>query len=128
MKRIMFISAVLAAAAAAVMPIAASAQGVPGGVERGSREGERAAGPVGAVLAGSSEVWSVASMGCSVSTSDLASTATLLSETTPPTHIKAMCGSAQTFQVIWGYLLRRAPGIRRYPLPIYGCQWTDCPS
>ena len=40
----------------------------------------------------------MASMGCSVSTSDLASTATLLSDTTPPTHIKAMCGSAQTFQ------------------------------
>jgi len=30
-------------------PIAAQAQGVPGGIERGSREGERAAGPVGAV-------------------------------------------------------------------------------
>jgi hypothetical protein len=38
---------VLAAAflsAAIVVPLSASAQGVPGGVERGAREGERAAG------------------------------------------------------------------------------------
>jgi hypothetical protein len=46
---------VLAAAflsAAVVIPLWASAQGVPGGVERGAREGERAAGPVGAIVGG----------------------------------------------------------------------------
>jgi hypothetical protein len=41
-----FLSAVI------VIPVAASAQGVPGGVERGAREGERAAGPVGAIIGG----------------------------------------------------------------------------
>ena len=39
-------------ASAVIVPLSASAQGVPGGVERGSREGERAAGPVGAVVGG----------------------------------------------------------------------------
>lgn len=39
-------------AAVIIPPLAASAQGVPGGVERGSREGERAAGPVGAIVGG----------------------------------------------------------------------------
>jgi hypothetical protein len=46
---------VLAAAllsAAVVIPLSASAQGVPGGVERGAREGERAAGPAGAIVGG----------------------------------------------------------------------------
>ena len=46
---------VLAAAflsAAVVIPLSASAQGVPEGVERGAREGERAAGPVGAIVGG----------------------------------------------------------------------------
>jgi hypothetical protein len=38
--------------AAVVIPLSASAQGVPGGVERGAREGERAAGPVGAIVGG----------------------------------------------------------------------------
>jgi hypothetical protein len=38
--------------AAVIVPLSASAQGVPGGVERGSREGERAAGPVGAIVGG----------------------------------------------------------------------------
>lgn len=38
--------------ASIVVPLSASAQGVPGGVERGAREGERAAGPVGAVVGG----------------------------------------------------------------------------
>jgi Protein of unknown function (DUF1236) len=38
--------------AAVLMPLSASAQGVPGGVERGAREGERAAGPVGAIVGG----------------------------------------------------------------------------
>jgi hypothetical protein len=33
-------------------PVAVQAQGVPGGIERGSRDGERAAGPVGAVIGG----------------------------------------------------------------------------
>ena len=32
------------------LPVATQAQGVPGGVERGTRDGERAAGPVGAVV------------------------------------------------------------------------------
>lgn len=41
-----FLSAVI------VIPVAASAQGVPGGIERGAREGERAAGPVGAIIGG----------------------------------------------------------------------------
>lgn len=34
------------------VPSLAMAQGVPGGIERGSRDGERAAGPVGAVVGG----------------------------------------------------------------------------
>jgi len=34
------------------LPVLAHAQGVPGGVERGSRDGERAAGPVGAIVGG----------------------------------------------------------------------------
>jgi hypothetical protein len=38
--------------AAIVIPVSASAQGVPGGVERGAREGDRAAGPVGAIVGG----------------------------------------------------------------------------
>jgi hypothetical protein len=38
--------------AAIVIPLSASAQGVPGGVERGAREGDRAAGPVGAIVGG----------------------------------------------------------------------------
>lgn len=39
-------------AATLTLPVAASAQGVPGGIDRGAREGERAAGPVGAVVGG----------------------------------------------------------------------------
>ena len=39
-------------AASVALPFAAQAQGVPGGVDRGAREGERAAGPVGAVVGG----------------------------------------------------------------------------
>jgi len=42
----MFTSAVI------VVPISASAQGVPEGVDRGAQEGERAAGPVGAIVGG----------------------------------------------------------------------------
>ena len=38
--------------AAVALPVVAQAQGVPGGIERGSRDGERAAGPVGAVVGG----------------------------------------------------------------------------
>jgi len=38
--------------AALLIPLSASAQGVPGGAERGAREGERAAGPVGAIVGG----------------------------------------------------------------------------
>ena len=52
--------------AAVIVPLSASAQGVPGGVERGAREGDRAAGPVGVrssegrseeLSAGSPEFW-----------------------------------------------------------------------
>ena len=46
-RRFIGIAAVVAAVA---LPAVAQAQGVPGGIERGSRDGERAAGPVGAVL------------------------------------------------------------------------------
>src|ERR1700749_706151 len=49
MKRIVMGSLL---AATLLLPAVASAQGVPGGVERGSREGERAAGPVGAGVGG----------------------------------------------------------------------------
>ena len=38
--------------AAIILPLSASAQGVPEGVERGAREGDRAAGPVGAIVGG----------------------------------------------------------------------------
>ena len=48
-RRLIGITALVAVAA---LPVVAQAQGVPGGVERGSREGERAAGPVGAVVGG----------------------------------------------------------------------------
>jgi hypothetical protein len=43
---------IAALAAVAAVPVVAQAQGVPGGIERGSRDGERAAGPVGAVVGG----------------------------------------------------------------------------
>ena len=39
-------------ATAMALPVATYAQGVPGGMERGSRDGERAAGPIGAVVGG----------------------------------------------------------------------------
>ena len=39
-----------AIAAAALLPVAAQAQGVPGGVERGARDGERVGGPVGGTV------------------------------------------------------------------------------
>ncbi len=42
----------VAVALALVVPVAAQAQGVPGGIDRGSREGERAAGPIGAIVGG----------------------------------------------------------------------------
>jgi hypothetical protein len=42
----------VAVAAMLALPSLALAQGVPGGVERGSRDGERAAGPLGAVVGG----------------------------------------------------------------------------
>jgi len=48
-RRFIGIAALVAAVA---LPVAAQAQGVPGGIERGSRDGERAAGPVGAVVGG----------------------------------------------------------------------------
>jgi hypothetical protein len=41
-----------AVVAALAFPALAQAQGVPGGIDRGSREGERAAGPVGAIVGG----------------------------------------------------------------------------
>src|SRR5450631_4373066 len=46
-RRFIGIAALVATVA---LPVAAQAQGVPGGIERGSRDGERAAGPVGAVV------------------------------------------------------------------------------
>src|SRR5260370_36695807 len=39
-------------AAGIIVPLSASAQGVPEGVERGVREGDRAGGPVGAIVGG----------------------------------------------------------------------------
>ena len=39
-------------AAAMLIPVVASAQGVPGGIDQGSREGERAAGPIGGIVGG----------------------------------------------------------------------------
>jgi uncharacterized protein DUF1236 len=50
MFRKVFAAAILSAAV--VIPFSASAQGVPGGVDRGALESERAAGPVGAVVGG----------------------------------------------------------------------------
>jgi hypothetical protein len=44
--------AIATLAAAVALPAVTHAQGVPGGIERGSRDGERAAGPVGAVVGG----------------------------------------------------------------------------
>jgi hypothetical protein len=41
-----------AIAVALILPVSAMAQGVPGGMERRAREGERAAWPVGAVVGG----------------------------------------------------------------------------
>ena len=41
-----------AVVATLAIPSMAQAQGVPGGIERGSRDGERAAGPGGAVVGG----------------------------------------------------------------------------
>ena len=41
---------VAAIAAAALLPVAAQAQGGPGGVERGARDGERVGGPVGGTV------------------------------------------------------------------------------
>jgi hypothetical protein len=48
-RRLIGITALVAAMA---LPVVAQAQGLPGGVERGSRDGERAAGPVGAIVGG----------------------------------------------------------------------------
>ena len=42
----------IAAIAALALPVLAQAQGVPGGIDRGSREGERAAGPIGGIVGG----------------------------------------------------------------------------
>ena len=39
-------------AAAIIVPLSASAQGLPEGVERGAREGDRGGGPVGAIVGG----------------------------------------------------------------------------
>ena len=43
---------IAALAATVALPVLSHAQGVPGGIERGSRDGERAAGPVGAIVGG----------------------------------------------------------------------------
>lgn len=47
-RRIIGIAAIVSLA----LPVLAQAQGVPGGIDRGSREGERAAGPIGAIVGG----------------------------------------------------------------------------
>ena len=47
-RKLFAVSAI--AAATLVLPVVAQAQGVPGGIERGARDGERAAGPVGAIV------------------------------------------------------------------------------
>jgi hypothetical protein len=49
MNRLIGATALLAAL---VIPLAAHAQGVPGGIEQGAREGNRAAGPIGGVVGG----------------------------------------------------------------------------
>jgi hypothetical protein len=43
---------IAAIAAAVALPGVVQAQGIPGGIDRGSRDGERAAGPVGAIVGG----------------------------------------------------------------------------
>jgi hypothetical protein len=48
-RRFIGIAALVTAVA---LPVVAQAQGIPGGVERGSRDGERAAGPIGAMVGG----------------------------------------------------------------------------
>jgi hypothetical protein len=48
-RRLLGTAAVVAVMA---LPAVAQAQGVPGGIERGAAEGERAAGPVGAIVGG----------------------------------------------------------------------------
>jgi hypothetical protein len=48
-RRLLTSAAIVATLA---VPALAQAQGVPGGIERGSRDGERAAGPVGAIVGG----------------------------------------------------------------------------
>lgn len=50
MKKTMIALAMISASV--LVPVVASAQGVPGGIERGARDGERAAGPVGAIVGG----------------------------------------------------------------------------
>ena len=47
-RRIIGIAAIVSLA----LPVLAQAQGVPGGIDRGSREGERAAGPIGGIVGG----------------------------------------------------------------------------
>ena len=63
MKMKLLIGSTLLAALA--MPLAAQAQGVPGGAAHGFYEGNRIAGPVGAVV----DTASAASKACSASTS-----------------------------------------------------------
>src|ERR1700688_2753626 len=55
-RRLIGIAALVATVA---LPVVAQAQAVPGGVERGSRDGERAAGPVGGVVGGGAGVLGV---------------------------------------------------------------------
>ena len=66
MKMKLLIGSTLLAAFA--MPLAAQAQGVPGAATHGFYEGNRIAGPVGAVV-GTASAASAASKACSASTS-----------------------------------------------------------
>jgi hypothetical protein len=51
-RRIVSTTLIATALAAGAVTASYSQEGVPGGMERGAREGERAAGPVGAVVGG----------------------------------------------------------------------------
>src|SRR5262249_36309094 len=52
LRRRAYVTAAALALALAAIPSIGHAQGIIGGAERGSREGDRAAGPVGAVVGG----------------------------------------------------------------------------
>ena len=102
-------------------PRLAQAQGVPGGIERGARDGERAAGPSEAWSVASLAAWSEASPGCWASTSGRVSAAMWSNSTAHLIAIARTSGSAPSCR-------RRASPItmcRRNmasTLPLYGRQ------